>query len=288
MGSETSNGIRDNSLFSNNIDSLDIDGIKTTEESSIDEETKAKDINYEPDISRKIDNKSIQISSNKVPVTFEWDRGGNSVYVSGNFCNWKQFFLMEKNSSGSHFLTLNLAKGLIQYKFKVDDQWKCNEKFPIINDNGNKNNYIDTTDWVISAEKSEEEYNNIKTNSDTNTDLSSKHKFNKSFNLQKNYSNYIPQANELNNFAPRIPEQYKPKICYSKETRQDKIGNKLFLITERDNLFGENYSYKKIKYFKNEEINHITFKLKNINKKPIVSSIVSRYRLKFTSFVYYK
>ena len=29
-------------------------------------------------------------NNNKIPVTFEWTGGGNSVYLSGSFCNWNQ------------------------------------------------------------------------------------------------------------------------------------------------------------------------------------------------------
>ena len=36
----------------------------------------------------------------KIPVTFEWENGGNNVYVTGNFCGWKQFFLMKKEENG--------------------------------------------------------------------------------------------------------------------------------------------------------------------------------------------
>ena len=286
MGSETSKDFRDNSLLSNNLDSSDFDGIKTTEESSLDNDYFLKDKVEVPYFGeKKLNAHTSSNKSNKVPVTFEWDKGGNFVYVTGNFCNWKQDFLMEKNSNGTHSLTLNLNKGLIQYKFKVDNQWKYNEKFPIINDGGNKNNYIDTTNWEISAGTSEEENN---TNAYSNTDLSLKHKFSKSFILQNNYTNIYPQINDMNNFAPKIPEQFKQKIIYDKLNRQSNIGNNTYISPEGDDLFGENYSYKKIKNFRHEEINHISYKLKNLTNKPSVSSIVSRYRLKFTSFVYYK
>ena len=35
----------------------------------------------------------------RITVSFEWDQGGNNVYVTGNFCNWKQFFLMRKEKN---------------------------------------------------------------------------------------------------------------------------------------------------------------------------------------------
>ncbi len=286
MGSETSKGFRDNSLLSNNYSS-DYDGIKTTEESSIDDDyipNDKEEIHF--NIEQKTKNINALVSPNKVPVTFEWDQDGNSVYVTGDFCAWKQFFLMDKNSNGTYFVTLKLNKGLIQYKFKVDNQWKCNEKFPTMNDgHGNKNNYIDTTNWEISAEGSE-----INTTINTNSinELSAKHKYNKTINTQNNYSSYIPKMDDMNDFAPKIPGPYKSTINLKNFNRQSKIGSNKYLPPEEDDLIGENYSYKKIKHFRHEEINHIRYKLKNVNKKPLICSIISRYRLKFTSFVYYK
>ena len=99
MGSENSKQFRDNSLLSFDENSIDYDGIITTEESSIDEEKNDEDKDiYQciPDKNQININKP-KVDKNKVPVTFEWDQGGNSVYVTGSFCNWEQFFLMEKS-----------------------------------------------------------------------------------------------------------------------------------------------------------------------------------------------
>lgn len=286
MGSEASKDFRDNSLLSNDLDSYDFDGLKASEDSSIENEyynKEKEEIDYSGE--KKIKEHITSSQINKVPVLFEWDQGGNSVYVTGNFCNWKQFFLMEKNSNGIYTLTLNLNKGLIQYKFKVDNEWKYNDKFPIINDGGNKNNYIDTTNWEISAETSDTENN---TNTYSNTDLSSKHKFNKSFILQNNYTNIYPQINDMNNFAPKIPEQFKLKNRNNKLNKQNINGNNSLFYPEGEDLIGEKYFNKKFNKIKHEQINHVSYNLKNIKKRPIVCSIISRYRLKFTNFVYYK
>jgi hypothetical protein len=194
---------------------------------------------------------------------------------------------MNKNSNDIYSLTLYLTKGFIQYKFKVDDQWICNEKFPTMIDNGHKNNYIDTTNWEISVEVSQENTKD-NTNTNSNTELSLRHKINKSFNSQTEYSNYIPKINEMNDKAPKIPEPYKPKLYLNKISKQDKIGNELYLSNKEDNLFGENYSYKKVKNLRHEQINHFNSKIKNVNSNPIISSLIFRYRLKFTNFVYYK
>lgn len=293
MGSQNSKEIkfRDNSLLSLDENLVDYNGIKTSEE-CLEEEQKINDENNE-DYSSIFNEKDTlemnKIDSNKIPVTFEWESGGNSVYLSGNFCNWSQYFLMEKNKNGKFTLTLLLNKGIIQYKFKVDNEWKCNEKYPIIDDNGNKNNFIDTTNWEISAEKSEETTN-------ANTELSLRPNDNKSFsqnfefnNSQNIYCNYIPKKNEMNDLAVKIPEQYKYTKNIEKNTRQENIGNKIFFSSEEKNLLGDNYSYKSIMSVMPDQINHLNYKNKdNKEENPIVCSIVFRHRLKFTTFVYYK
>ena len=85
-------------------------------------------------------------------TVFQWDGGGTNVYLTGSFCDWHQFFEMEKykdpenENNNKFFLTLFLPKGAYQYKFKIDDQWKCNSNFPTCSDkNGNINNIIDLT-----------------------------------------------------------------------------------------------------------------------------------------------
>ena len=288
MGSENTHEYRDNSLLSFSDYSEDYDGVKTTEESSMEDDNFIKKKSDSQNISDNVlTNISTKISPNKVPVTFEWDQGGNSVYLTGNFCNWEQYFLMNKNSSGIYSLTLYLSKGFIQYKFKVDDEWKCNEKFPMMIDNGHKNNYIDTTNWEISVEASEENTKDY-TNTNSNTELSMKHKINKSFNFQGEYSNHIPKINEMKDNVPKVPEPYKPKLNLNNISKQDQIGNELYLSNKVDNLFVEYSSYKKVKNLRHEQINHFNCKIKNVNNNPIISSLIFRYRLKFTNLVYYK
>jgi hypothetical protein len=88
-------------------------------------------------------------------TVFQWDGGGTNVYLTGSFCDWQQFFEMEKcedkknEKSNKFFLTLFLPKGAYQYKFKIDDQWKCNSNFPTCSDkNGNVNNIVDITKQI--------------------------------------------------------------------------------------------------------------------------------------------
>ena len=88
----------------------------------------------------------------RLPTLFQWDGEGNNVYLTGSFCDWQQFFVMEKcedpknKNNKKFFITLFLPIGSYQYKFKIDDKWKCNSNFPTCSDkNGNINNIIDLT-----------------------------------------------------------------------------------------------------------------------------------------------
>ena len=211
--------------------------------------------------SSKIEEKKIpseKNEKNKSRVTFEWTSGGNSVYLSGSFCNWNQLFLMRKNPEGKFILKLDINnKGLIQYKFKVDNEWKINQNFPSILDHGNLNNYFDMNKLENTKEKSEG-------NTDENTEASSKY----SSNNKKGYGNRFPKENDLS-LANKAPENF-------------------WKVNSNDN--------NNLRQIENEKINHLNVGLKK-NKcnenvylySNIVSvSIYSRYRAKCTNFIYIK
>ena len=88
----------------------------------------------------------------RIATVFRWDGNGKSVYLTGSFCDWHQIFEMEKcedpinKNNNKFYLTLFLPRGLYQYKFIIDNQWRCNSNFPTCSDkNGNINNVIDLT-----------------------------------------------------------------------------------------------------------------------------------------------
>ena len=234
---------------------------------------------------------------NKIPTTFEWDYGGNNVYVSGSFCNWNQFFLMKKNEKGSFFLTIELPKGYHQYKFKVDDEWKYNQKFPTTYDNsGNINNYLNTTNWEITVKNTEEGTTvNSSIITDNNMSKISKKFFGKnrnSFILKMNkYSEYIPKKEELSEKIPELPGHYKNMMNINILTNQSNIGNEQFLKIRENNILSDNFSFKDIINIHQEKINHLKTNSINNNhmndKKNIIYSVSSRFRLKYTTFVYY-
>ncbi|KAG0020870.1 galactose metabolism- protein [Entomortierella chlamydospora] len=81
-----------------------------------------------------------------VPTIITWSQGGNNVYVTGTFNNWKQ--KVRLNKSTSDFTTiLNLPPGTHRIKFIVDDEWKCSTELSAATDaEGNLVNFLEVAD----------------------------------------------------------------------------------------------------------------------------------------------
>lgn len=305
QGSSSSNNDFNNSLINDEEDMSDYNGIKTDEDEDSKNNSQMKiekknSINEIESLdSRKKKEKKIEEKSDRVPVTFEWEEQSNHVYVTGSFCNWNQFFLMQKNDQGKFFFTLDLPKGIHQYKFKVDEEWKYNPKMPNCkDDNGNINNYIDTTNIIVNCKIQEEtEFSAMSTKGDANSKLSqlnsTKGKSGKSskYSLKSltDYSLSIPQKSDFNEKAPVLPGQYKNETNINLFTKQNELGKEIFFYPKEKNILSDNFAYKDINAISHENINHLGSKNKiNDSDNHIVSSLISRYRLKFTTFVYYK
>lgn len=283
----------------------DYDGIKSniSEEKEEDEYNDYSKFNFDSEQTHKINELSNIVSEKieKIPTTFEWDKGGNIVYVTGSFCNWKQYFLMKKEDNNHFLLTLNLPKGYHQYKFRVDNEWKYNEKFPICDDGGNINNYLDTTNWEITINKTDEGTTINSTNITDNNDLSKLSKMfiekskNSAYYKMKRYSNYIPNKDEFSEKIPEIPRHYQNNMNINLFAHQNNLGNSNYLKISENNIMSDNIAFKGIENIYHEQTNHLRANINNKQKndkkdddeKTILCSISSRYRLKFTTFVYY-
>ena len=129
-------------------------------EESEETEENEKDSKYELKIEEITEKKIKKDEIEIIDTKFEWDEGGNIVYLTGSFCDWNKFHLMTKNDEGKYSITIPLPRGFHQYKFKVDDVWTFSKKQPKFEDNGNVNNFIDTTDYdeghYLDEQKNEE------------------------------------------------------------------------------------------------------------------------------------
>ena len=218
-------------------------------------------------------------------AVFQWDGDDKNVYLTGDFCQWQQFFEMrkyeKKDKNGivitKFFLILFLPKGTYQYKFKINSIWKCNSNFPTCSDpDGNINNVIN-----IPSNKIEE----------GTTDFSTSH-----MTLNNELNNFLfDRKNELG-FLDEF--SYKYKYSYDIFSKQNNIGSNNIFQSKENDILNDNYSYKKILPINHEIINHF-----NINENTLIynknnSNIYNReimkvgctfrYYKKINSFIYYK
>ena len=106
------------------------DSIKVGEEENDEENLSIEDLDYSEDKKKKF--------------TFVWNEGGTDVKVTGSFSEWKIQFPMNKDLNTQSFkFELPLDNGTYQYKFIVDNVWKCSKNYPTAQDgSGNVNNVL--------------------------------------------------------------------------------------------------------------------------------------------------
>lgn len=235
-------------------------------------------------------------------TVFQWDGDGTNVYLTGSFCDWEKFFEMEKcedpndKKNNKFILTLFLPKGSYQYKFKIDDRWKCNSNFPTCSDkNGNINNIIDLT-----KQKGEEGTTDFSTSYVTTGGPEQKldEKISNSFQFLENKNNSNSELSiikpEIEDFSENTSIEYKNNFndFLSNISNQKKIDKNDFQ-EEQDgdfNLF-EN-SYKKIFPLRHEHIDHLIININTIKKyghnKNSIYSCSYRYGFKTSTIIYYK
>ena len=245
----------------------------------------------------------------EIRTEFYWDEGGNNIYITGSFCDWKEFFLMEKKEKGVYIKVLMLQPGFYQYKFKVDDNWAYSKKQPKFEDsNGNVNNFIDTTNININ------DINNKNKNEveEEIKEKNSKDKNNKNNNIKRNssnnslgllnnveYSTYIPLKGEFNIKPLSLPGLYKTHYILNEKKNKIIKERKFSQIEYVDQTNNSIHSLSNSKYLENNELyvgfqnlyhihsNHLHSK-EIVDKKNAITSIITRYRAKFSTFIYYK
>ena len=283
MGTDETSSKKNDSFYENDLNNVnDFYGLKSS--------SKIDNVSFKDKENDSLSRKELYSKTSGYnaifPTTFEWDNGGNSVFVTGSFCQWKQFFLMKKDSSKNFVLNLNLPRGIHQYKFKVDGEWKYNPKFPICNDGGNINNYLDTTNLEITIKTNDEGITAISTNITENNNDPSKASKKCSKNLLKVNSELSQNQNEFFDKITTVPIHFKNTMNLDLITNQNNIGIKKYMSIKEKNVLSDNLSFKKINTAPIEQINHLNSK--NLENQSIICAVSSRFRYKFTTFVYYK
>ena len=258
------------------------------------------------------DNNDNHKNKNKTQnVTFQWDEEESDsqiVYLTGNFCKWKQYFIMPKINN-IYTITLPLPKDLHKFRFRINDVFKLNKKYPIMKDGDNECNYIDTSEinnrntkskkTPISVNNSDEdliEEENSLSCSDSSLlyepeleEEEEKIKRLRKLKIKKiKYSMIFPKKDRLNNYAPNVPYCYNYIYNIDIISPQKYIGKSKYYEPKENNILGDNSSYKKIAVLPVGEINHIhSNNLIASGARSLCSSFV-RYRNKFITFLYYK
>ena len=252
-------------------------------------------------------NKNKEEIKNEINTEFFWDEGGNSIFLTGSFCQWKDFYLMEKKDNNIFYKNLMLPPGFHQYKFKVDNNWAYSKKQPKFEDSsGNVNNFIDTTNYEIKKEikktksekspkkkvkmvKSEKEYNN---NKEEEKDFN-RNKSTNSIGIlnNSNYSTYIPLKAQLRIKPLAIPALFKTHYILNEKKNKNikvrKFSQIEYIDSTDSNYFVKNDSYVGFQNLYHIHSNHFHSK-EYCDKKNTVVSIITRYRAKFSTFIYYK
>ena len=246
-------------------------------------------------------------------VTFQWDEEESDseiVYLTGSFCNWKQFFIMPKIDD-KYSITLPLPKALHKFKFRINENYKLNQKYPIMQDGESKCNYIDTSNTKDPNSKSRNSsINKNKENSEDDSSEEEENSISSSNSLlyeaeledeeerikrlrklkikRKKYSQKFPKKGSLNNYAPDVPYAYNYMYNINIISPQKFIGKKEYYEPKENNMLGDNCSYKKIGVLPAVEINHIHSNNLIISGDRVLCSSFVRYRNKFITLLYYK
>ena len=173
----------------------------------------------------------------------------------------------------------NIFPDFLQFKFNNNNE-KSTKNLNEKNINSNNNNSSTCTTDSSSTNKDDSSLtiiNNTENKAFKNFDFS-----------KKNYCNYYPQNNEMNNGAAKKPLYFSIDLFLIINKSHNNIGNNNYLELKEDEIFSNNnYSYKKIDKKDHLLLNHYCQRKSNINKG-ILNSMILRYRHKNVTFIYYK
>ncbi|VDK40325.1 unnamed protein product [Taenia asiatica] len=78
-----------------------------------------------------------------LPTVFRWNGGGHEIYVSGTFDNWQRKIPMARRKSG-HVVIVDCPPGRHEYKFFIDGAWYHDPTKPMVdNEYGTRNNVVE-------------------------------------------------------------------------------------------------------------------------------------------------
>ena len=269
----------------------------STDKDSLNEENNKKikeeknKINNKEEIDEDNVSKETKEDSNntKINYLFTWNEGGNQVKITGSFCDWKIKFDMTKDPNDNIFkCQLPLENKLYQFKFIIDNEWKCSNKYSIKEDNsGNLNNILDLTNYIEKKEEtkkktSEKKVIKIEKENMKETEINK----NKIKRKESIYSSQYP-SNDSIIPLPLPNKRYYQSFKLDRYSHQNNIGNKKYYEFFQKYSFSDETSSKPIFLLGHINLNHL---ISSKNKKMInIKNCMSfRFREKACTFIYYK
>ena len=236
---------------------------------------------------------TISKKDERVPFKFEWKEGGNKVTITGSFLtNWTVYIDMVKNPETGFFeFNVNLTREVHQFKFIVDNVWKCSINYLTTNDgNGNVNNVIDLTNFISNENEENDKNESEKNEKDKENDIDYLKRENEIKKKNNNEFNCcLLDEDDMNFDAPQAPPCYMKNFDINCDDRRKNIGKKKYLKFNEKNILSENNCFKKISKLNHVILNHCCSATKgNLDEKFVRASVSKRVKHKFVTIIYYK
>lgn len=112
---------------------------------------------HQPEANTEQNNGGQTELNNLVPVVISWDQGGNTVFVTGSFTDWRKMIALEPiDKNGKFAISLKLPVGNHRFRFIVDGELRISDSLPQATDQmGNFVNFLE----VVSPSSSPAHHN---------------------------------------------------------------------------------------------------------------------------------
>ena len=245
-------------------------------------------------LSEKNENSQEKINEIKIPTLFEWKEGGNNVIITGSFCGWNHNFAMGYNEKSKNYeLSLYLPKGEYQFKFIVDNVWKCSNFYEkVVDNNNNVNNVLNNSKQLVEKIKENNKDNHRTADSTPKNNHEIKNNTVKKINnfktqpltdnMRKIYGNIHPKKEQLNEEPPCLPQNYISLLNFSNFSS---IGEEKFLYNIfKNNLIRE--TFKSVRIPTHVYLNHIFMNNQDSPNYLRINTTI-RIKSKFASIIYF-
>lgn len=233
-------------------------------------------------------------SNDLVEVEFIWKEGGNEVFLTGSFVNWKQWFNLEKKENQVFSRKIKLPKEAHFFKFIVDKEWKASSFYNRITDEkGNINNSISLSTPIKNKPQQDNQLKSpskVREKEKDKDKAKPKEKKSNQVILNDFCSKIIPERSNFNSEAPNLPESYFEK--FSLTHNNSFLKGKSNLNSESLNSIyqNSNCSGKSLIIPPHVNLNHCLVSKSNeiSGVENVIISHSTRVRHKFVTLLYYK